>query len=380
MPTLNNNAYWLRVVVSPTNGEIAMAATDANKVATIMFNTGAGFAAPSTLTANSNTNGVRRVAVAYEQTSGDCLTAYIVNGSNNIQYRTATAGVLSGPATVIASSDVPDWVNLYPKSGSDEVLLLATNESDAFYARFWNGSSWGTTTTLSNSVATATPEKFGAVYQASNGTAMVVYGVTGSSTPNYRTYSAGAWSSVFTMPACSAEPKYIHLAAKPGTNELVCGVLDNNTHIRVYIWDGSSWISNLEVSTNATYITRRPFDVAYQPDGLNAMVVYSVNTGTPNYRTYAAGAWSAATSMSNMSNRPQYVQVVPGKTGGTLTIAIADGGQDLNVWKWTGSAMGTMNTLEANMGGSTAVEQFFTIGSSSSKPKIATWQQSNPGS
>ncbi len=119
------------------------------------------------------------------------------------------------------------------------------------------------------------------------------------------------------MSACNDVPQYIRMASSPTSNQIVCGMIDASNRVRVYVWNGSSWGSTLEVTTNATYSDRRPFDVAYQPDGLKAMVVYGDDKNWPLYRTFNGTSWSSATNMTNIGDKPCWVEVVSGSSGET---------------------------------------------------------------
>jgi hypothetical protein len=344
-----------------------------------MFNTSGSFAAATTLVASSGAVTVRKFAVAYEQTSGHCMVAYSTGTGKKVDYRTATGGVLGSAATVFSTSALAtDCVRLAAKPSSDEIMLLAVDYNADLRASIWSGSAWGSVTTPSTNVDSAYEESFAGAYENTSGDGLMVYGNTGVSTPYYRTYTSGTWSAQSSMTACSNTPQYIRMASKPGSDEIVCGILDNNGRIRMYIWNGSSWASNLEITTSAFYTDRRPFDVAYSPDGSKALVVYGINTNIPQYRTYSGGSWSSATAMTDMGSTPQWVQVIPGSSGGEMFVAIANAGLDLNLWKWSGTAMGTMSTVETNLGGSNTTEQFWLMGPKSS-PTITSWENVDPG-
>ena len=106
---------------------------------------------------------------------------------------------------------------------------------------------------------------------------------------------------------------------------------------------------------------RRPFDVAYEPDGSHALVVYSDNTTSLGYRTYNGSGWSAASSMASLGAKPQWVQVVPGRTGSEMFIAAADLNLDLYVCRWDGSTMSSFTTITTTLGGSNTTEQFWLL-------------------
>ncbi len=377
LPTLATNGLWLQGVQKSSGSEVALGATDSNGAITIMFNTSGTFAAPTTLIATTGYTTVRKFGIAYEQISGNCMIMYANGAGNDADYRIATGGTLSGSnPSAISSTAYVDCVRLIAKAGSNEILALCSDYNSDFRARVWNGSSWGAITVLSTNVVSPFTESFAGAYENTSGDVMVVYNTAASSTPSYRSYIGGVWSSAASMTACSGVPQYIKLAAKPGSNEIVCGILDANNHVRVYIWNGSSWASTIEVTTNAGYSDRRVFDVAYQPDGLKAMVVYGNNSNQPAYRTYSSGSWSGATNMTNMGTTPQWVQAVPGKNAGELFVLVSDAGLDLNVWRWSGTAMGSMATLETSLGGTTTTEPFSMV--LRTGLKVSSWQNVNP--
>ncbi len=382
LPKLGAEGYWLLAAKNRSGTQTALVATDSAKAASVMYNTGSGFGARTTLTADSGLTTWRRVAVAYEQSSGDSLAVWSVPSPFNVNYQAATSGVVTSSGTVLTTGAIPEWVVLSPKPGSDEIMLMVSDDNNQLSTCAWNGSSWGSSTSF-GATNPSLKESFATVYQSNNGTALAVYGVSGSTTPQYRTYASGAWSAASTMTACNGNPEWVRLAAKPGSNEVVCGILDSNQRLRMYIWTGSAWASSVEICTDTWRSDRRLFDVAYQPDGLNALVVYGQNSTALAFRTYNGTSWSAAANMTDWGgnpaqNRPSFVRVVPWLSGGEMFVVASTSSNDnLNAWRWSGTAFGSMTTLETSLGG-TNTTQRFSMPAPTFRPKIASWQQVNP--
>ncbi len=52
---------------------------------------------------------------------------------------------------------------------------------------------------------------------------------------------------------------------------------------------------------------------------------------------------------------------------------VSDAGMDLHEWKWSGTAMSTMSTLETSLGGSVTTEPF-TVTPATRSVSITSWE------
>ncbi|MEW6201994.1 MAG: hypothetical protein AB1546_08465, partial [bacterium] len=89
--------------------------------------------------------------------------------------------------------------------------------------------------------------------------------------------------------------QYVVVRESPTRNEMAMGVLDDQGHVNVQIWDGVTWGNNLEVTTaigagNSIY---RGFDMAYEQNSGDLIVAYyDGTTGQISYSRWN-GSWQS---------------------------------------------------------------------------------------
>lgn len=321
---------------------------------------------------------MRKFAVAYEQTSGDCLVAYSTGTSLGVASRTGSAASMSGATSVMVANTEFNTIALYPKPGSDEILLLAQDANHDLRACLWNGSGWGSVALLTANLKQVVHEVFAAAYQGSSGTPMVVYGLNGSNIAKYRTYSytAAAWSAEANMPATNDDPYYVRLVAKTSSNEVLCGILDASKRIYASRWNGSSWSSATMIADNTQYEDRRCFDIAYEPDESHALIVYGDNDESPAYRTWDGSAWSSASSAGDAGGRPCFVQLSPAGSGNQILVTCSTDSGALKGWQWNGTS-GAIATIEASPGSTYDSEYFDALSAvtAATAIRITSWRE-----
>lgn len=376
--TMPNEGLWVQGANCPTRDEVALAQTDYDSRISILFKTSGSWGTPITLTSSSSFTTMRKFSVVYERLSGDCLVAYSTGATKTCATRTGASGSLGSATTAQSFSTYIDLVRLYAKPASDEVLLLTADGSFDLRASVWDGSSWGTASAITTSLPDSKYEPFDAMYQSSSGTAMIVYSEASVGTPKYRTRLPGGWTGATNMGAIPSAARWIKLAAHPTSNNAVAVMIDAGNRVHAFTWNGTAWTGPTTVTTNCGYADRRPAAVAWQANGSLAMLVYSDNSTTPKYQTWNGTSWSAAASLSNMGDKAQYIQVVPASSGSDLYILAADLASNLHAWKWDGTSMTSMATVESLLGGDNATEQFhMPTGWSASTPvvRVTAWKE-----
>jgi hypothetical protein len=184
------------------------------------------------------------------------------------------------------------------------------------------------------------------------GDGVLLYGQAGNSAPQFRRYSSasntfggavnslqGAPGSLFVIKTFPLETRQEALAGyvKDGTLHLLCT-------------DGANWYEEWTQPVGGKETTRR-FDIAYEPNTGDALVLYSrgvASSGELGYRTRpgsyecGAGGWSADTPFSPAatSGTVLWVKLAPDSraSSGTIAAAWSDDASDLGAMVWSGSA------------------------------------------
>ncbi|MCG8406316.1 MAG: VCBS repeat-containing protein [Phycisphaerales bacterium] len=365
MSSVGAEPYWVVLRDCPTRNEKACGTLDQNYDVNIQFYNGSSWSSATQVCSDADTNSKRAMDLAYEQDSGDLLLAYWQDGGSNantIGYRTYNGSTLSGENTLsLPSTSSVRFLALYPKSNSNEILLLAVNTGNDLYASFWNGSSWSGVTTLETNTETFNEQCFAAAYESLSGHLLVAYIQNGQNNPRYRTWNGSSWSSELLMPNIGSDGRWVCLAADPASDEILFGALDQNNDINVNTWNGSSWGSNAQVETNADSYTSCQFDIVYEAEGHEALLAYVENGEYRlQYRTWNGSSWSSEQNGTDILAEPRVVQLHTGANTGEIFVAASDesGANDVEALRWTGSSMSSKTKIEDNGGGSEATEKF----------------------
>ena len=133
----------------------------------------------------------------------------------------------------------------------------------------------------------------------------LVYG-DGTTTPKYRTYDRSANTySAEQNGVVGAAGRSWQMRTSPTKTEAVAGYITSGGVLQIMCFDGSTWTNDWSVTVGGTGTTSR-FDIAYETNSGDAIVLYSTNTGTTNelaYRTKlgsnncGAANWGAATNL-----------------------------------------------------------------------------------
>jgi hypothetical protein len=375
-----DESIWMATANCPTRNHIAIATLDYSQDVRVVVCSGGAFGSSQVATTGTGGYGQRRFDIGYEQTSGDLLVAYWDNATLKVGYRTSSGTTLSAQSTLtLPSTAAVEFLTLAPKAGGNDIAMVCANSSATLYGSIWTGAGWFSVGALTSSLAAATKECFAVAWENVSGDVIVVYGVSGSSTAKYLTFSGGALSSELSLPAVSGVPQWVRLASKPGSNTIVCGIVDANRSLYAFVWNGSSWSAAQLINSNTGSIAERRFDVCFEPGGSNALIAYSSNTGTLKYRTWNGSSWSAEQSGAGFGGVVQIVQLKPAATGGTILGLCSDADWQLNAFAWNGSSMVGSTLINDPLGGESNCEAFSLVGGGSvSQKRIISWSQVAP--
>ncbi|MCA9256790.1 MAG: hypothetical protein KDA33_14175, partial [Phycisphaerales bacterium] len=133
----------------PTRDETGFMAVDYCNSIKVFGRSGTTWTSPYQLTTGTNGQSTRMFDIAYETTSGDAMLVFWDGDHNDLEYRIATSSSLSAEYDV-ADSDSADikWVKLVSHPSTDEIIVVWLDSFNDIYTKTWNGSSWGSTLTL----------------------------------------------------------------------------------------------------------------------------------------------------------------------------------------------------------------------------------------
>lgn len=385
MPSIGREPTFVMLHSAPTRNETVFCAEDYDfDVNVVLFN-GTSWGPVTEVCSDTNEENDRAMDAAYELVSGDAMVVHWKYAVGKIGYRTWNGTTLSAESllTLPGYTQESDYLTLYPRPGTDEIVLLAEDGDTPtcrLSACIWNGNSWGSWTTISTVVSSDDEECYSMAFESQSGDGLLVYADTGQSQPRYRTLSGSTWSAQSLMPTIGATPIWVRLAADQTGNTILFASLDDQRDVNVNVWNGSAWGSNLEVETNTADYDRRQADLAFESGTNRALLVYGESgINQPRYRTWNGSVWSAELSGTSIGRPSKIVHVVTGNSPGEAFIAISDDQRDLHLLRWIGSAWSTDTIIETDLGGTADGEPFMlAIPPIGAKRRVVGWFEEAP--
>lgn len=199
---------------------------------------------------------------------------------------------------------------------------------------------------------------------------LLVYGdsVNTPTIPKYRTYDSTANTfSAQTNTLTGNTPRSFVLRTSPTKGEAIAAYVfttGGSSTLQVMCFDGSTWINEWTASVGTATPTRK-FDIAYETNSGDVMVLYSrgtINTNELAYRTKpgttgcGTANWAATTNLDPATTFGAVLWVKMAwdrrPTSNLITAIWADANSDLSTMVWSGTAWGneppavTENDLE----------------------------------
>lgn len=198
----------------------------------------------------------RSFDIAYEK-NGDRLVVVYPAGAGNVDFAyriwngtswSAATTITTPPTTAIVR-----WVDMTqnPISTSNEIAMIMMDNNVDVYGMAWNGTGWGnmgTTITWDQTAAIATEKSIDVAYEQTSGRAMFIWGDSVATDQHYRIWDGTSLTAcpsntcpLLDIPASGGVANWIELVSRPGSNELMYGVLDAGSDLNTRKWSGSAW-------------------------------------------------------------------------------------------------------------------------------------------
>jgi Tfp pilus assembly protein PilV len=178
---------------------------------------------------------------------------------------------------------------------------------------------------------------------------LLIYG-DGTTIPKIRTYNGTTNTfGVGSLTATTTAGRTFVLRTSPNQPEAIAGFVDATGLLTVMCYDGATWTQEWTANVGGTATTRR-FDIAYETNSGNAMVLYSTNAVVTNelsYRTKVSGSgcgaanWSSVIALDPLrtTGAIQWVKMAWDRrsTSNLVTAIWADANADLSAMVWSGT-------------------------------------------
>lgn len=177
-------------------------------------------------------------------------------------------------------------------------------------------------------------------------TNMIVYGENGQGL-RYRTLTLGAtyWGAEGSIPGTSAyTPNFIRLISCPTRDEKISAFLCSNNTLYVSTWTSANgWAQSPTTICQGSNSSPRWFDIVYEQNSGNAMIVYSTGTGVLAYRTWNGSSWSSRSSVGNSygtSTTIYWIRLAAKPNSNEILMACCNSNRGCYARVWNGSSCG----------------------------------------
>lgn len=354
-PDVGGSSKWVVVKPAPTRSEYAVGLLDTLSDVNLVFWDGSAWGTPTEVSSEAGT-GQRSFDLAHEAVSGDMIIVYADTVEANLGYRVHDGTTLAAEVDIaMPSASAPQWVALYPQPGTDKMMLLLCQSDASLHASEWSGSAWsGWTQLCADTGGWSGPKRIlDLAYESQSGDAVVVYRSASNDDPGFRTWNGSSWSAegaLGPVPTAGQIPVQLRLVADPdpSSDEILFGMKGGAYDIVVGTWSGSAWSALQQIEPGSVdHSSSISFDIAYEPGGGEALVVYSENlSNVLRYRTWNGTVWSGELSGTDVGAFKHNVHMVTGEASGEIFIAIDDSGEELNLLRWDGSAMSATHEID----------------------------------
>lgn len=357
--SISEEPLWVVSASSRIRNETVIASLDKKKDVKVNVRYNGLWASWQTVCTDTASSSRRMIDVAYEQNSGDGLLCYFKNSGNVIAYHTITSGAISAQSSLsLPSTDDVRWISLVSNPASDEITIATLNKDKEIRAAVWNGSSFGSWTTLESNADTEADQCYSVAYETVSGRVMVVWAKKDADFPYYSIRTGSSWSAAAAMGTVEGDQQWIRLASDPTSNALLMCTYTADKEVWASRWSGTAWDTPIQLSTDTGKSDGNSCDVAFEGTGTRGMVMYRKNgTNAIKYKIWNGSSWGTETTAFTPSSALDYIEL-SNRPGSPEIYAAVRADKALDVIVWSGSAMGTKVTMSSDLASSKAEKSY----------------------
>ncbi len=264
---LSGNPRFIKLIPKTNSNEIMLLVLDDNNDLAAMVWDGSAFGNKVTLETNTSASGSECMDAAYEAGTGRCVAVWCQSGNNQPQYRIWNGTSWSATSAVPSIGAVGLWVHVASDSASSKLLLGCLDNAADINVNIWDGTAWGTDLEVETNTTTMTARAFDVAFEGAGTTGLVVWGLSGSSSPRYRVYDGSAWGAQQTAVALTNEPLIVQMAPdSTGTEILTLFVVSGGqSSLHFLRFNGTTFDSYLQM-LNGNVSGPTPQEVFMIPD------------------------------------------------------------------------------------------------------------------
>ncbi len=177
---------------------------------------------------------------------------------------------------------------------------------------------------------------------------LAAYGEGVVQTPRYRFWDGTVWSAEASAQNVGGTVQWIVTKGAPTRDEYVLGTQDGSADVNVQVFNGSTdtWGNLQEVTTSVASTSLRGFDIAYETQSGDAIVVYCDGDADPAYHTWNGTSWTSGGTINlGSANNCEYIKLASDPTSDEIILVARDTGVQYEAQVWNGSAWGNAKTI-----------------------------------
>ncbi|MFH1107234.1 MAG: hypothetical protein V1787_05035 [Candidatus Micrarchaeota archaeon] len=217
-------------------------------------------------------------------------------------------------------------------------------------AYVWNGTQYLVTNNIGQVVATESGYRpFDVAYETNTSRAMVVYAVASADTTKdlgYRIWNGSVWADEAYIDDAGHGTdiigRYAELAANPWQNSssIVLAYLDrSNSDVQAFIWSGSAWGDETEITGAVSSATEEALAVAYSYT--SGIAIALAGSGNNIVWKNFTSAWSALGTFdcnTGANAAPNWLSLKADPSSDRMMLVNVDGGTDLSTGRYDGTS------------------------------------------
>jgi len=241
----------------------------------------------------------RAFDLEYEGLSGQAMLVR-ADGGTNVLFQTLESGRWSAPQPIFTPALMTGtvlWTELVPRTGSNEIALVALGDQQNLVAALWNGSQWTRPILLATQVNSLRDFKaFDAAFESLSGDLLVAWGYSQfAEETRYATLTRATdtWTTGQFV-STDALGKFLALSADP-TSDRIVGIFGegfSDDDVGVSVWSGTSWSDTAEL-TLMGLTDSRAMVIGWLGTSGQAFALYrdQAQTGVFQWATLNGGGW-----------------------------------------------------------------------------------------
>lgn len=229
---------------------------------------------------------------------------------------------------------------------TERILATLDNAGDIYVSTWAMPGGWSATKTLIEDAITATNDDyrgFDVAYESERGNGMIVF-EDNTAQLKYRIWNGSSWGSESTVgiSTTTGVPRWVRLERNPNTNsnEIALTWLDDAGAIGAKLWDGTTWWAEVLLSSAAALKTCQSMDVAYNEATCKPLFVFSdaANdySGWVKSRSFNGSTWDDEIVATNTVEGARFLSLKPNTTG-QFMLALNDAGDDITTVRYDGA-------------------------------------------